>query len=67
MPPIHYCLRLEYNGFLGLVDHHYVEYKEHHRCHSTGGLRNKVKIIIGGAPVTQAYADQIGGGCPLSG
>ena len=24
------------------------------------GLRNKVKIIIGGAPVTQAYADQIG-------
>ena len=24
------------------------------------GQRNKVKIIIGGAPVTQAYADQIG-------
>ena len=24
------------------------------------GLRNKVKIIIGGAPVTQEYADQIG-------
>ncbi|MEI7844698.1 MAG: corrinoid protein [Chloroflexota bacterium] len=24
------------------------------------GLRNQVKIIIGGAPVTQAYADQIG-------
>jgi 5-methyltetrahydrofolate--homocysteine methyltransferase len=24
------------------------------------GLRNKVKIIIGGAPVTQGYADQIG-------
>jgi 5-methyltetrahydrofolate--homocysteine methyltransferase len=24
------------------------------------GLRNTVKIIIGGAPVTQAYADQIG-------
>jgi 5-methyltetrahydrofolate--homocysteine methyltransferase len=24
------------------------------------GLRNKVKIIIGGAPVTQSYADQIG-------
>ena len=24
------------------------------------GLRHKVKIIIGGAPVTQAYADQIG-------
>jgi 5-methyltetrahydrofolate--homocysteine methyltransferase len=23
------------------------------------GLRNKVKVIIGGAPVTQAYADQI--------
>jgi 5-methyltetrahydrofolate--homocysteine methyltransferase len=30
------------------------------------GQRNKVKIIIGGAPVTQAYADQSGGGCPLS-
>jgi 5-methyltetrahydrofolate--homocysteine methyltransferase len=24
------------------------------------GLRNKVKIMIGGAPVTQAFADQIG-------
>jgi 5-methyltetrahydrofolate--homocysteine methyltransferase len=24
------------------------------------GLRDKVKIIIGGAPVTQAYANQIG-------
>jgi 5-methyltetrahydrofolate--homocysteine methyltransferase len=24
------------------------------------GLRDKVKIIIGGAPVTQAFADQIG-------
>ena len=26
----------------------------------TAGLRNRVKIMIGGAPVTQAYADQIG-------
>jgi 5-methyltetrahydrofolate--homocysteine methyltransferase len=24
------------------------------------GLRDKVKIMIGGAPVTQAFADQIG-------
>jgi 5-methyltetrahydrofolate--homocysteine methyltransferase len=24
------------------------------------GLRNQVKIIIGGAPITQAYADKIG-------
>jgi 5-methyltetrahydrofolate--homocysteine methyltransferase len=24
------------------------------------GLKDKVKVIIGGAPVTQAYADQIG-------
>jgi 5-methyltetrahydrofolate--homocysteine methyltransferase len=24
------------------------------------GLRDKVKIMIGGAPVTQNYADQIG-------
>jgi 5-methyltetrahydrofolate--homocysteine methyltransferase len=24
------------------------------------GLRQKTKVIIGGAPVTQAYADQIG-------
>jgi 5-methyltetrahydrofolate--homocysteine methyltransferase len=24
------------------------------------GLRDKVKIIIGGAPVTQAFAEQIG-------
>jgi len=24
------------------------------------GLRNRVKIIVGGAPVTQGYANQIG-------
>jgi 5-methyltetrahydrofolate--homocysteine methyltransferase len=24
------------------------------------GMRNQVKIIIGGAPITQAYADKIG-------
>jgi 5-methyltetrahydrofolate--homocysteine methyltransferase len=24
------------------------------------GLRDKVKVMIGGAPVTQAYAEQIG-------
>jgi 5-methyltetrahydrofolate--homocysteine methyltransferase len=24
------------------------------------GCRDKVKVVIGGAPVTQAYADQIG-------
>jgi 5-methyltetrahydrofolate--homocysteine methyltransferase len=24
------------------------------------GLRGNVKVLIGGAPVTQAYADQIG-------
>jgi 5-methyltetrahydrofolate--homocysteine methyltransferase len=24
------------------------------------GLRDKVKVLIGGAPVTQAHADQIG-------
>jgi len=24
------------------------------------GVRNKVKVLIGGAPVTQKYADQIG-------
>ena len=26
----------------------------------TAGLRDKVKVIIGGAPVTDAYAQQIG-------
>jgi 5-methyltetrahydrofolate--homocysteine methyltransferase len=26
----------------------------------TAGLRNRVKVIIGGAPVTEAYANQIG-------
>jgi len=30
------------------------------------GLRNEIKFISGDAPMTQAYADQIGGGCPLS-
>jgi 5-methyltetrahydrofolate--homocysteine methyltransferase len=29
----------------------------------TAGLRNKVKIAVGGAPVTQSYADQIGADC----
>ncbi len=24
------------------------------------GLRDKVKVIIGGAPITQAFADEIG-------
>jgi 5-methyltetrahydrofolate--homocysteine methyltransferase len=24
------------------------------------GLRERVKVIVGGAPLTQAYADQIG-------
>jgi 5-methyltetrahydrofolate--homocysteine methyltransferase len=24
------------------------------------GLRDKIKVLIGGAPVTQAYADEIG-------
>jgi 5-methyltetrahydrofolate--homocysteine methyltransferase len=27
---------------------------------SDAGLRDKVKIMIGGAPITQNYADQIG-------
>jgi 5-methyltetrahydrofolate--homocysteine methyltransferase len=27
---------------------------------TSAGLRNRVKIIIGGAPITQAYADKIG-------
>ena len=26
----------------------------------TAGVRNKVKVMIGGAPITQAYADEIG-------
>ena len=26
----------------------------------TAGLRDKVKIMVGGAPVTQSFADQIG-------
>jgi len=26
----------------------------------TAGLRDKVKFIIGGAPITEAYANQIG-------
>lgn len=26
----------------------------------TAGLRDKVKIIVGGAPVTQRFADEIG-------
>jgi len=26
----------------------------------TAGLRDSVKVLIGGAPVTQSYADEIG-------
>jgi 5-methyltetrahydrofolate--homocysteine methyltransferase len=27
---------------------------------TTAGLRSKVKIVVGGAPITQVYAEQIG-------
>ena len=27
---------------------------------SAAGLRDKVKVMVGGAPVTQAYADEVG-------
>lgn len=27
------------------------------------GLRDKVKVMVGGAPVTQAFADEIGADC----
>ena len=30
------------------------------RAIEEAGLRDKVKIMIGGAPVTQAYADEVG-------
>ncbi len=30
------------------------------------GIRNKVKIMVGGAPVTQAFCDQIGADCYTS-
>ncbi len=26
----------------------------------TAGIRNKTKVMIGGAPITQSYADEIG-------
>ena len=30
------------------------------RAIEEAGLRDKVKVMIGGAPVTQAYADEVG-------
>jgi len=29
----------------------------------SSGIRSQVKILVGGAPVTQAYADEIGADC----
>jgi 5-methyltetrahydrofolate--homocysteine methyltransferase len=37
-----------------------VEMKNVLKALQDAGLRNQMKVIVGGAPVTQAYADQIG-------
>jgi len=45
---------------IGNVDNDDAEYENDDRCHCGAGLRSKVKIIIGGAPVSQKFADEIG-------
>ena len=45
---------------LRAVDHDHAEHEGDDRGPEEAGMRGKVKVIIGGAPVTQKYADEIG-------
>jgi len=40
-------------------DHHHAHDETNLECHC-GKLRYQVKILVGGAPVTQAFAEEIG-------
>ena len=41
------------------ADDHHAIHANNHRCPDRRGLRNHVKVIVGGAPVTESYAQQI--------
>ena len=46
---------------LGPHDHDHARHEAHHRrARSRPGCATAVKVMIGGAPVSQAYADEIG-------
>ena len=47
-------------GMSALLTTTMIQMQEVIKAISDAGLRDKVKIIIGGAPITQNYADQIG-------
>ena len=47
-------------GMSALLTTTMIQIQEVIKAISDAGLRDKVKIIIGGAPITQNYADQIG-------
>lgn len=36
------------------------------KCAEKAGIRDKVKIMVGGAPVTQEFCDKIGADCYTS-
>ncbi len=43
-----------------LLDHHHDHDEGGHRCPGEGRHPQKTKVMIGGAPITQQYADEIG-------
>jgi 5-methyltetrahydrofolate--homocysteine methyltransferase len=50
----------EAGGDVGFADHHHGQHAGDHRGFQAGGIRGEVKILVGGAPVTDQYARQIG-------
>ena len=42
------------------ADHHHDDDEARHRGAGEGGRARKTKVMIGGAPITQQYADEIG-------
>ncbi len=65
VPPERFCQAVRDSncdilGMSALVTTTMPKFKETTDALKTAGLRDRVKIMVGGAPVNQAYADQIG-------
>ena len=45
---------------VGSADDHHAQYEDHDRGVEAAGLRSQAIILVGGAPVLQAYANEIG-------
>ena len=45
---------------VGAAHRDHARHADHHGGPGRGGLRGQVKVLVGGAPVTQRYADEIG-------